>query len=56
MKNELFKFWAGGWKAYEEAEKRSQQPNVPSSFFGRMMKIGRAILMPWDRKIDKRLF
>jgi len=56
MKNELFPFWAGGWKAYAEEEKKHVKVVVPASFFDRLLKIGRAIFTPTHKEIDKRLF
>ena len=56
MKNELFPFWAGGWKAYAEEEKKHVKVVVPTSFFDRLLKIGRGIFTPTHKEIDKRLF
>jgi len=55
MKNELFPFWAGGWKAYAEEEKKLVKVVVPATIFGRIVKISRAIFTS-DKSVDKRLF
>jgi hypothetical protein len=56
MKNELFPFWAGGWKAYADAEKKNEKVVVSTTFFGRILRFGRGIFMPFSKPIDKRLF
>ena len=56
MKNELFQFWAGGWKAYAEEQKNHAKDVTPNTLFGRILKFSRSLFKPFDGSIDKRLF
>jgi hypothetical protein len=56
MKNELFPFWAGGWKAYAEAQKKNTEVVGSTTFFGRILRFGRSFFKPSEGPIDKRLF
>jgi len=56
MKNDLFPFWAEGWKAFQVEQQKKRKVVLPTTFLGRLLRIGRAIFTPSASPIDKRLF